>query len=82
LKTTDANWSETPLWLYVLAESKAQRNGQCLGEVGGRIVAEVIIELIRHDPTSFMSKPNWRPELATHDGGFGIADLLKLAGMA
>src|SRR5215472_5587760 len=24
LKTTDADWSETPLWLYVLAEAEAQ----------------------------------------------------------
>ena len=82
LKTTDATWSETPLWLYVLAEAEAQHQGEYLGEVGGRIVAEVIFELLRHDPTSFMSDPNWRPELAGSDGKFGIADLLSYAGVA
>lgn len=81
LKTADANWSETPLWLYVLAEAEAQRNGEHLGEVGGRIVAEVIFELLGHDPTSFLSDSNWRPELARPDGEFGLADLLKYSGV-
>jgi len=79
LKTRNASWSETPLWLYVLAEAEAQHNGEYLGEVGGRIVAEVICGLLRHDPTSFMSEPNWHPELARADGEFGIADLLSYA---
>jgi hypothetical protein len=82
LKTTDANWSETPLWLYVLAEAEAQRKGEHLGDVGGRIVAEVIFELLREDPTSFLSDSNWRPDLASPNGEFGIADLLKYAAVA
>ena len=81
LKIMDSNWSETPLWLYVLAEAETQQDGECLGEVGGRIVAEVIFELLREDPTSFLSAPNWCPELAKRDGKFGIADLLKYAGV-
>jgi hypothetical protein len=48
----------------------------------GRIVAEVIFELLRHDPTSFMSEPGWRPELACGDGGFGITDLFTYAEVA
>jgi hypothetical protein len=82
LKTTHSNWSETPLWLYVLAEAEVQQNGERLGEVGGRIVAEVIFALLRHDPTSFLSDPKWQPELARPDGKFGIADLLKYSGVA
>jgi hypothetical protein len=81
LKTADANWSETPLWLYVLAEAEAQHKGEYLGELGGRIVAEVIIELLRSDPTSVLSEPDWQPELAGANGKFGIADLLKYAGV-
>jgi hypothetical protein len=65
--------------LYVLAEAEAQTKGEHLGEVGGRIVGEVIFELLRHDATSFMSEPSWRPELADTSGGFGIANLLKHA---
>jgi len=80
LRTTDAPWTETPLWLYVLAEAEAQHKGEYLGEVGGRIVAEVILELLRHDPTSFLNHPEWRPELADSAGKFRMADLLKFAG--
>jgi hypothetical protein len=72
---------ETPLWLYVLAEAEVQNNGEYLGDVGGRIIAEVIFELLRHDPTSLLSAPEWRPELARPTGDFGIADLLKWAGV-
>src|SRR5262249_62306915 len=79
---TSATWPETPLWLYVLAEAEAQQEGERLGEVGGRIVAEVIFELLREDPTSFLSDPKWRPELAGPDGRFGIAELLKYSGVA
>jgi hypothetical protein len=50
--------------------------------VGGRIVAEVIFELLREDPTSFLSDSNWRPDLASPNGEFGIADLLKYAAVA
>jgi hypothetical protein len=81
LKTFNLEWNETPLWLYVLAEAEIQRNGEYLGEVGGRIIAEVIFELLRHDPTSFMNEPSWRPELARPDGEFGIADFLNYAGV-
>lgn len=76
---TSATWSETPLWLYVLAEAEAQHQGEHLGEVGGRIVAEVIFELLRQDPTSLLNVADWRPELAGANGEFGIADLLKWA---
>ena len=79
LKTFNPGWNETPLWLYVLAEAEIQRNGEYLADVGGRIVVEVIFELLRHDPTSFMSEPGWRPELARSGGEFGIADFLDYA---
>jgi len=82
LKITDSVWFGTPLWLYVLAEAEVQQNGERLGEVGGRIVAEVIFALLRHDPTSFLSDLKWQPELAGRDGKFGISDLLKYSGVA
>jgi hypothetical protein len=81
LKTADLTWHETPLWLYVLAEAEVQQKGERLGEVGGRIVAEVIFELLRKDPTSFCSDPTWRPDFADGNGNFGISDLLKCAGV-
>ncbi|MEV6622427.1 hypothetical protein AB0M83_09570 [Amycolatopsis sp. NPDC051106] len=40
----------TPLWSYILAEARHYGDGDRLGPVGGRIVAEVLIGLLRADP--------------------------------
>ena len=73
---------ETPLWYYVLKESEVQSNGDRLGEVGGRIVGEVLVGLLDHDPSSFRaSRPDWRPELPSRVAGtFAMADLLGFLG--
>jgi hypothetical protein len=78
---TSAPFRETPLWLYVLAEAEVQQKGERLGDVGGRIVAEVMYELLRKDPTSFLNSPGWSPELARANGDFRIVDLLQWAGV-
>jgi hypothetical protein len=73
------DWTdETPLWLYILREAAVRGGGDRLGEVGGRIVAEVIVGIIRHDPESYLSNdPSWRPTLPSHQpGSFRIRDLL------
>jgi heme peroxidase len=68
---------ETPLWLYILRESDALCNGDRLGPVGGRIVGEVLLGIIDADPESFRSvQPTWEPTLPSHDGSFGLIDLL------
>lgn len=66
----------------MLAEAEAQHKGEYQGEVGGRIVAEVIFELLRHDPDSMLNQRDWVPEFADSPGKFGIADLLKFADVA
>ena len=69
--------TETPLWLYVLKEAEARAGGDRLGPVGGRIVAEVLIGIIRADPGSHLAvAPGWRPTLAPDGGAFGMAELL------
>ncbi|HEX6077546.1 MAG TPA: peroxidase family protein [Micromonosporaceae bacterium] len=75
-----AEWSDgTPLWLYVLKEAQHRASGDRLGPVGGRIVAEVLIGLVRADPDSYLAlDPGWRPSLPSTDGDFGLADLLDL----
>ena len=56
----------TPLWYYVLAEAKATADGMNLGPVGGRIVAETLIGLLRADPSSYLSvNPRFQPFLGT-----------------
>ncbi|MEO9517579.1 MAG: peroxidase family protein [Paracoccaceae bacterium] len=44
---------KTPLWFYCLEEADASSHGQLDG-VGGRIVAGVLINLLRRDPTSVL----------------------------
>ena len=44
---------ETPLWLYVLREADVRGGGERLGEVGGRLVAEVLLGLLDADPESY-----------------------------
>jgi Animal haem peroxidase len=69
---------ETPLWLYILREAAVRGGGNHLGEVGGRIVAEVIVGIIRNDPESYLTNhASWRPSLPSHEpGSFKIRDLL------
>jgi hypothetical protein len=56
----------TPLWYYVLAEAKAATGGLALGPVGGRIVTETLIGLLRADPNSYLSSyPRFKPFLGT-----------------
>jgi hypothetical protein len=74
----------TPLWYYILKEAKVLQAGQRLGPVGGRIVAEVFLGLLKGDPFSFLRvQPNWRPEPnefgADEDGDFRIRNLLRHA---
>ena len=58
--------ASTPLWYYVLAEAKTIEDGLNLGPVGGRIVTETLIGLLRANPTSYLSVfPRFQPFLGT-----------------
>jgi hypothetical protein len=73
--------TRTPLWFYVLREADVMANGERLGPVGGRIVAEVIIGLIRGDRQSYpRQEPDWTPTYGTA-GSFSTVDLLGTAGV-
>jgi heme peroxidase len=68
---------ETPLWLYVLRESAVREAGDRLGEVGGRIVAEVLLGIVSADPESFVAlDPDWTPTLPCHGERFRLRDIL------
>ncbi|KQR52466.1 hypothetical protein ASF88_13125 [Leifsonia sp. Leaf336] len=70
----------TPLWFYILKESGVRADGACLGPVGGRIVAEVLIGLLAGDHLSYLSvQPNWRPTLGPVAGEFTLSDIVNLA---
>jgi heme peroxidase len=74
---------ETPLWFYVLKEAEIQCRGERLGDVGGRIVAEVLLGLLEGDPQSYQNvNRHWHPTLpGARAGEFGMTDLLVFAGM-
>jgi hypothetical protein len=68
---------ETPLWLYILRESSVRQAGDRLGEVGGRIVAEVLWGVITADPESYFAvDPDWSPRLPARGERFRLADIL------
>lgn len=73
--------SGTPLWYYILKESEVRLQGEQLGEVGGRIIAEVLLGLIAGDPDSYLNaETDWQPVLpASEPGSFTITDMLRFA---
>ncbi len=73
----------TPLWYYILKEAELLENGEQLGPVGGRIVGEVFIGILRADRSSYLaSERHWRPTLpSATPGEFRMTDLLTFAGV-
>lgn len=71
---------ETPLWFYILREADVAGEGDRLGPVGGRIVAEVLVGILRADPEAFVAaEPDWQPTLpAAGSGAYCLADLVAI----
>jgi hypothetical protein len=45
------------------------QNGQQLGPVGGRIMAETLVGLLQRDPNSYLYlDPSWKPQLPSEFG--------------
>jgi hypothetical protein len=75
--------SATPLWYYVLAEAEASENGEHLGQLGGRILTEVLAGLIDGDRNSFLNiDPHRQPVHIPLSGGPAVkmADLITFVG--
>jgi hypothetical protein len=64
----------TPLWYYILREAEVLgvrkfRGGECLGPLGSRIVAEVLLGVMEADPQHYLNvDPTWRPITAELPG--------------
>jgi hypothetical protein len=85
--SSDPGWGgEAPLWFYILKEAELPPyNGEQLGPVGGRIMAETLVGLLQRDPNSYLYLNSaWKPTppMAPAAGQFGFVDLLKYAGAA
>jgi len=75
-------FAKTPLWYYVLREAMVTNGGNQLGPLGGRIVAETFVRMLKRDADSFMNVSGFAPSLPSSvSGTFMIADLLEFAGV-
>lgn len=74
---------KTPLWYYILKEAEVLSQGNLLGPVGGRIVVEVFIRLLKQTEGSILSDSSWRPQFGLLPGtdplNYRIADILRFA---
>ena len=69
-----------PLWFYLLGEAQINEDGENLGEVGSRIVAETFVELLRKSEFSILDEPllpNSEEFLGKPDGTFEMAEMLN-----
>lgn len=78
----------TPLWFYILAEAQARTKGKHLGLVGGTIVAEVLIGLVRRSADSIFDLGKaWNPSQLSGqlereiNRDVNLSDLFHLAGV-
>lgn len=72
----------TPLWYYVLREAAVLEGGERLGPVGGKIVADTFIRMLRRDAGSYLNAGSFAPILPSDVAGdFTVADLIKFAGV-
>ena len=68
----------TPLWFYVLREAELTSGGAELGPVGGGIVAEVFVDVLRQDNNKSINQKKVNlPDVS--GGDFRIGDLLVAA---
>ena len=75
--------AKTPLWYYILREAAVLGGGNQLGPVGGKIVAETFVRMLKRDASSFLNVPGgFAPILpSTTAGDFTVPDLMTFAGV-
>jgi hypothetical protein len=75
--------NKTPLWYYVLREAAVLGGGNQLGPVGGRIVAETFVRMLKRDASSYLNAAGgFTPFLpSAAPGDFTVADLIAFSGV-
>lgn len=72
--------NNTPLWYYILYEAEREQGGKKLGPLGGLLLSEVMIGILKTDKTSVLHQPAWKPKLSDM-GKFSMATWLQSAGI-
>lgn len=73
---------KTPLGYYVLREAAVLHQGQQLGPVGGKIVADTFVRMLKRDGGSYLNASGFTPILPSAvPGEFTFADLVRFAGV-
>lgn len=63
-----------------LRESAVSNDGERLGELGARILAEALLGVITRDPESYLAlEPDWQPTLPARGDTFKLRELLVWA---
>ncbi|MFC8680956.1 heme peroxidase family protein [Microbacterium ureisolvens] len=70
---------KTPLWYYVLREAMVASDGEHLGPLGAKIVADTFVRMLRRDALSMLNV-TFAPSLPSQSpGDFTFADLVRVA---
>lgn len=74
---------KTPLWYYVLREAAVLGNGNQLGPVGAKIIAQTFVRILKRDANSYLNVAGgFTPMLPSNaPGNFTFADLVIFAGV-
>jgi len=75
--------NKTPLWYYVLREAAVISNGEHLGPLGAKIVADTFVRMLKRDANSYLNEVGgfvpFLPSNAT--GEFNVEDLIIFSGV-
>lgn len=76
--------NKTPLWYYILREAAVLGNGNTLGPLGGKIVAETFVKMLKRDANSYWNvSGGFTPFLPSQNSGnFTVTDIIILSGVS
>ena len=70
-KDLTALCDDSPLWFYILMEAFTRGKGENLGPVGGRIVGETLLGLLKEDLSAVIYSPSdWLPIFYSESGPY------------
>ena len=73
--------NKTPMWYYILREAAVLSNGNSLGPLGAKIVADTFVRLLKRDSESYINKSGGFIPFLPSDvlGDFTVTDIIKLS---